>query len=330
MSKKFVYKSVFAPFIDDFVAMKEASGCNYLQAKWIFLEFDNYFCQKKVNQTLITRELIIQWQQTRVNDSPRTLYAKLSVISQLARYMSRHGYDCYIPQLDRHPAGKVNFTPYIFTFEQIRMLFDKSDQLRMSSVRMNSTIFCIPVVLRLLYSTGLRISEALSVRNKDVVFERQYIHIRKTKNNAERIVPVGDELEKVLKQFVSYRDRMPVASINAPDSFFFVKPNGTHCKTASVYKWFRDLLALCDIPFIGKHQGPRVHDLRHTFAVHSLVQMVGNGQDIYNGLPIISTCLGHKSLSATQQYVRLVEAMYPQLVGQCSSVSAYVFPKVTY
>jgi len=53
MSKKFVYKSVFAPFIDDFVAMKEASGCNYLQAKWIFLEFDNYFCQKNVNQTLI-------------------------------------------------------------------------------------------------------------------------------------------------------------------------------------------------------------------------------------------------------------------------------------
>jgi len=82
------------------------------------------------------------------------------------------------------------------------------------------------------------------------------------------------------------------------------------------------------IPFMGNHRGPRVHDLRHTFAVHALVQMAGSGQDLYNSLPVISTCLGHKSIAATEQYVRLIEGMYPELISQSSPVSAYVFPKV--
>ena len=67
--------------------------------------------------------------------------------------------------------------------------------------------------------------------------------------------------------------------------------------------------------------------MRHTAAVHALVQMVNNGQDIHASLPVISTWMGHKSLSSTEKYVRLVEAMYPDIIGQSASVSAYVFPK---
>jgi len=264
-----------------------------------------------------------------MNDCPSTLYAKYSVLSQLARFMSRRGYDCHIPQLPRYGSSKSGFTPYIFTVEQIRSLFEKSDELRTYDARMNSTMFCIPAILRLLYSTGLRISEALSVRNRDVAFDRKYIHIRKTKNGTERIVPLNEELETVLKQYVSYRDRMPVKSTKAPDSFLFIKPDGTHCNAQSVYKWFRSLLAKCNIPYTGNHRGPRVHDLRHTFSVHAPVQMVHDGQDIYAGLTALSNCLGHKSIAATEQYVRLVESMYPELISQCSPVSAYVFPKVS-
>ena len=121
---------------------------------------------------------------------------------------------------------------------------------------------------------------------------------------------------------------MPLPSKNAPDGFLFIKPDGTYCNAQAVYKWFRTLLSQCNIPFMGNHRGPRVHDLRHTFAVHALVQMAGNGQDVYNSLPVISTCLGHKSLAATEQYVRLIEGMYPELISQSSPVSAYVFPKV--
>jgi len=328
MNKRFVYNSILAPFINDFIVMKEALGFNILRTKWILLEIDRFYCQKDVREPVITRKLIMEWQQTRTNDHPKTLYAKYCIISQLARYMSKHGHDCYIPQLPRCVAGKMDFTPYIFTIEQIRMLFEKSDGLRVYDRHMNSTMFCIPAILRLLYSTGLRISEALSIRNKDVKFDGNYIHIRKTKNGTERIVPVNFDLEGVLKQYVSYRNRMPVKSVNSPDGFLFIKPDGTYCNAQSVYKWFRRLLVECNIPYSGNHHGPRVHDLRHSFSVHALVQTANNGQDIYASLPVISICLGHKDISSTEQYVRLVERMYPELIKQCSSVSAYVFPKV--
>jgi site-specific recombinase XerD len=314
--------------MNDFVTMKEASGVDCLRTKWILLEIDSFFYNKNVQEATITRELVLQWQQTRVNDQPRTLYAKLSVISQLARYMSRHGHDCYIPPLPKYATCKTDFTPYIFTFEQTEMLFEKSSQLKVYDAHMNSTAFCIPALLRLLYSTGLRISEALSIRNRDVVFERKYIHIRKTKNGSERIVPVNDSLEKVLKQYISYRDRMPIQSINSPSGFLFIKPDGTYCNAPSVYKWFRSLLSGSHIPYKGNHHGPCVHSIRHTFSVHAMVQMAHNGLDVYCSLPVISTCLGHKSLSSTEQYVRLFEGMYPELIDQCSPVSAYVFPKV--
>ena len=327
MNRKFVYKSVLASFMNDFIALKEARGVNCLRTKWILLEIDNFYCHNKVLEAVITKELIRQWQQTRTNDKPRTLYAKFSIISQLARYMSRQGQEVYIPPLPKTSAA-TDFIPYIFTFEQIGMIFDKSSELRVYDAHMNNTMFCIPAILRLLYSTGLRISEALSIRNQDVEFDRKYIHIRKTKNGHERIVPINEELEKVLKQYISYRNRMPLKSISSPDGFLFIKPDGDYCKAPTVYKWFRTLLLKCNIPYTGNHHGPRVHDLRHTFAVHSLVQMSHNGQDIYSSLPIISTCLGHKSISSTEQYVRLIEGMYPELIAQCSPVSAFVFPKI--
>ena len=95
-----------------------------------------------------------------------------------------------------------------------------------------------------------------------------------------------------------------------------------------MYWCFRKLLNLCGIPYVGNHHGPRVHDLRHTFAVHAMVQMAHNNQDLYSSLPVISACLGHKSLFATEQYVRLTSEMYPELIGQCSPINAFVYPKI--
>lgn len=328
MNKHFEYKSVLALYINSFILNKEASGCNFLRGKWILSEIDRFFQENNILEPVITRELVQKWRKTRINDSPATIYSKYSIISQLARYMSRQGHECFIPRLPGFGGAKWNFTPYIFTHKQMDQLFSRSDRLRIYDCHMNNTMLSVPAVLRLLYSTGLRVSEALSIRNADIKFEKRYILIRKTKNGSERIAPISDGLYEVLKQYVIYRDRMPVKHVSSPNSFFFIKSDGQYCNAQSVYKWFRLLLAECNIPYVGNHHGPRVHDLRHTFAVHALVQMAHNGQDLYSSLPIISACLGHKSLLATEQYVRLTTEMYPELVSQCSPINAFVYPKI--
>ncbi|HRW70663.1 tyrosine-type recombinase/integrase [Lentimicrobium sp.] len=328
MPKQFAYQSVLAPYIRDFIHLKEATGCNFLRGKWILHEIDQFFLRNNMTEPVINRDLVLAWHKTRVNDSPSTMYSKYSILAQLARYMSRQGCNCFIPRLPESKHSKSNFTPYIFTHNQIEELLQSSDMLRMYDRHMSNALFCVPAVLRLLYSTGLRVSEALSIKNADLNLEKGYILIRKTKNGSERMVPIHNSLHVVLQQYISYRNKMPVRNVGSPNSFFFIKSDGTYCNAQSVYRCFRKLLADCGIPYVGNHHGPRVHDLRHTFAVHSMVQMAHNNQDLYSTLPVISTCLGHKSLFATEQYVRLTGEMYPELSNQCSSINAFVYPKI--
>lgn len=111
---------------------------------------------------------------------------------------------------------------------------------------------------------------------------------------------------------------MPLLHAADYESLLFIKSDGTGLRANAIYQHFRKLLDKCGMPHKGNHLGPRVHDLRHTNAVHALVQMSHAGMDLYTALPILSTNLGHHSLSATEQYVRLTCAMYPELEEQCS------------
>ena len=326
MAEQFNYSSVLAPFMRRLLDMKASAGVSAHRTKWILKEFDDFANSERLTDPHVTEVFVRRWRATRVADCESTLYDKYSVWSQLTRMMSRHGCECFIPRMPKPP--KPDFTPYIFTPEQMAAIFTAADNRRLYDIRMGTALISMPAILRLLYGTGMRVSEALSIRNGDVHLDEHYVHLRKTKNGSERIVPVSESLERVLRQYTGYRDRMPLANVSAYDGLLFIKPDGTGVSQGTVYTNFRKLLDECGIPHFGNHHGPRVHDLRHTFAVHSLVQMGRSGMDLYTGLPILSTALGHHSLSATEQYVRLTCGMYPELEGQCSEINAFVYPKV--
>ena len=320
----FNYRSIFAPYFNQFIGMKNACGYDALRTKWILLEFDKFFIVEGVNELHIKKDQIEKWRTTRINDSERTLYTKYSVWSQFCRYMCHIGVDCFIPRLPKEPA--CGFTPYIFTREQMKNIFQACDELQIYDRHMQVNILVLPALIRLLYSTGLRISEALSIRNADVDFVGSVIIVKKTKNGEQRIAPLTESMLEVLKEYASERNKIPVMGISNPDSFFFVSLTGRPCVSGSIYVWFRKVLERCNIPHIGNHRGPRVHDLRHTCAVHALIKMCESGLDIYCALPLLSAFIGHKSIEATEQYVRLTTEMHPHLINQQQEVCSYVFP----
>lgn len=96
------------------------------------------------------------------------------------------GHECYIPRLPRRK--EMDFIPYIFTHEQMKWIYRECDMLTLQSVNMNSAHFAIPALIRFLYSTGVRISEALSIKNMDIDYSHHWIIIRKTKNKMQRLV----------------------------------------------------------------------------------------------------------------------------------------------
>lgn len=146
-----------------------------------------------------------------------------------------------------------------------------------------------PVLFRILYCCGTRINETLGIRKKDVDLDKGILLLNETKNDKQRYVVVGDDLK------------------------------AKH----------RDFLFRAGIPYIGDGNGPRIHDWRHHMAVYSFKQMTDSGLDMYVALPILSTYLGHKTIFATEKYVRLTLQLFPYIEEKFHSTVDRIFGKIT-
>lgn len=328
MSKRIAYRSVFAPYFSSFLDMKEQMGFGLAKFQDVFTELDRFFLATGATEPHITWEQINAWSETRVNDKARTLYDKHSIMRQFCRYLSHLGHECYIHRLPR--KNWPQFIPYIFSHQQMEHIFQATDKLTLPYRCMTSVLIAVPPLIRLLYSTGMRIGEALSLKNEDVDLLRKHILLKRTKNQMERLLPICPSLLGVLIQYSFYRDRIPVKGVSHPTSSFFVSTVGKPVSKNSIHRWFCEILVRSGIPRRSDGQGPRIHDIRHTTAVHSLMQMVRDGMDIYCAMPILSVFLGHKSLAGTETYVRLTHEMYPDIVGMERPVTSSVFPNNPY
>lgn len=142
MSKKIEYNSVISPYIKEFVTLREAAGYNTRSIKFKLFEIDKFFIDNKIETPTITREIIEKWRESRINDSIGTLHGKYSVWSQLARFMGRNGCHCYVPQLPRYTRStRAGYAPYVFTHEQIRDIFEKSNDLQPRNRDVRNTLF---------------------------------------------------------------------------------------------------------------------------------------------------------------------------------------------
>src|SRR5690554_1808499 len=323
MNKIFEYTSVFAPFINSFIHGKELQGYKATQLKWMLLEFDKFFTQVSKKELFISSGDVNNWAATRTCDKPNTLYQKYCAMAEFCRYMCLLGYECYIP---RRPKKCIaNYIPTIFTHEQIRAIFNACDNLVMKEHHAQSIMIIMPTLIRVLYSTGIRISEALSILNKDVDFNRRVIVLNNTKNRYQRLAPVNEPLEQVLRQYISYRNRIPAPGITNPRSHLFVSATGKSCSRRTVLTYFHRILEECGIPRRCDQRGPMVHEIRHSAAVHSLVKLTQDGVDLYCSLPLLATFMGHRKVLDTENYLRLTQEMYPEVLKMNAEVTDQIY-----
>ncbi|WP_431608771.1 tyrosine-type recombinase/integrase [Chryseobacterium sp. 'Rf worker isolate 10'] len=327
MSKEFVFTSKIAPYIESFLREKEQKG--FLKRdglKWIMLEFDKFYNEYNIRDSYIKQETIVEWKNSRSNDSERSLYIKISAWNQLAKYMCSLGVECYIPRLPKN-GGKNRYLPYVFTHKEMEEIFSTSSQIKIWKKDPRIMVFVVPALIRLLYSTGIRISEALEIKNEDIDFEKRCIRIIGEKNNTERLSAINDSLLLVLKQYKEFRDCIRVENILLPNHHFFITQLGKKCCVNRIRDWFNEILKFLGIKQKTGGNPPRLHDLRHTAAVHALIKMVKNDIDIYCALPIISAFLGHVNVRSTEMYVRMTAEAFPELINM-EKLAAQIFPTV--
>ncbi len=230
------------------------------------------------------------------------------------RYAISRGYASHSPLPDNEPRPPASAPPHIYSRDELRRLFDFDaiEVRRRSAVQLDAATF--RTLLFLLYGAGLRVGEAMRLTLADVDLPGAVLTIRGTKFYKSRLVPIGPHLTHVLKTYVPLRTSRPLAQ--GQGSFFLANRDGTPLARSTIQAAFDDLRRTAGIHGAnGARQSPRLHDLRHSFAVHRLTNWYRQGSDVQRLLPVLSTYLGHADLEGTKVYL----SMTPELLQQASS-----------
>ncbi|HEY3362153.1 MAG TPA: tyrosine-type recombinase/integrase [Methanosarcina sp.] len=279
------------------------------------------YAHSKANPILVLQpELVNEYASKKDNESTRSLHARQSHIRQFALFLNLRGIPAYV-----YPKELVkvteDFIPYIFTKCEIDRIIREADTIGPNKNKFVNTPYVYPAIIRMLYGCGLRISEALDLMCKHVDLDNGILIVMNGKNNVSRLVALSESLRRYLIKYNSMVKR-------AGNPYFFPALHNERYSSLTILNQFRRLEEKSGISPLSNGKYPRVHDLRHTFSVHALEQMIHKGMDPYCSLPILSTYLGHKGIESTEKYLRLTKQYFINILQLSQQDAEKIFPEV--
>ncbi len=231
------------------------------------------------------------------------------VLEGFYRYAISRGFATRSPLPTNPPKCSPSFTPYIYTVDELKRLLAATDILQ--SPRSPLRALTLRSLLLLLYGTGMRIGEALSLTLQDVDLERRVLTVRDTKFFKTRLVPIGPALTTALTDYLSRRRQLPLPA--GEDSAFLATHTGIHLDYKRVNKLFCRLREAAEIRRESRARyQPRIHDIRHTMAVHRVTAWYRTGADVQRLLPPLATYLGHVDIRSTQRYLSMTPELWQE------------------
>ena len=227
---------------------------------------------------------------------------KFRVLTGLYRFAITRGYADSSPLPTTMPRIPPPLTPYIYTQDDLRRFLAATDALASPLSPLRAATFHTLVLI--LYGTGIRISEALSLTLGDVNFPENLLTVRDTKFFKSRFVPIGARLAAELSAYADRRCRLPLPE--GTESAFFATRTGHALSYDETNRLFQKVRRVAGVRRErGARYQPRLHDVRHTFAVHRLTAWYREGADVQRLLPALATYLGHVDVAATQRYLHI-------------------------
>jgi integrase/recombinase XerD len=300
MTRSRVFTSWLAPYFDRFVALKRASGLLYDSAKNLLLAFDRYV-HANAPETPFRRKTLIQYVTSLERLSPRGRDNAVGVVWSAVTCARRHG--APTEALPERPARSWRFwrqrQPRIVSATEIECLLAAAHRLPPEGSLRPATM---ATLLGLLFTTGIRIGEALALDVGDLDRRDRILTIRKGKFGKSRVLPLQQSVAEALACYVDHPLR-PVCTA-AADPFFV---SGRRRRLAD--RTARSAIATVCLQAQIAHPQPRPHDFRHTFAVRRVAAWYQEGRDVNALLPALSTYLGHVSVENTRLYLTANSAL---------------------
>jgi integrase len=279
--------------LEDYLVLRRSMGFKLDRAARLLAQFVAH-CEVVGSATVTTR-LALSWATLPTGASQNWHAYRLSVARGFARYLALLDERVEVPPPDLLPNRSDRACPYLYSTEEVVALMDAAKKLPSPLRRATFT-----TLLGLLYVTGMRIGEALHLDRDDVDLDQQVIVVRNSKFNKSRELPIHPSTVRALGAFLSQRDELcPRASSPA----FFVSLAGTRILYCNFHLCFQGLVREAGLAARSPRCRPRPHDLRHTFAVSTLIGWYRDGLEVEPRMPRLSTYLGHIHPAHTYWYL---------------------------
>ncbi len=278
-----------------FVKLKQSSGSDYHSSAKLLFRFDQYLVSILFNDKALTLPIFQRYFETITHLCNRGFSSHYSVLQQFSAWLNQYEANSYVLQKRQAIDRSCSRSAYIFSIDQIKAILENSKAFSKNEALIPDLY---QTFFSLLYSTGIRIGEALALNWTDYIQDEKLIHIQKGKFRKERYLILSNSAANRLNEYKRhYKFIYPLEE----ESPLFVNIRRRRLKYMSVYHAFIKTLHRSGIS--KDDNCPRPYDFRHTFAVHRLLQWYKTDQDINVKLPFLSTYMGHVDINSTQVYL---------------------------
>lgn len=313
------FSSGFAAAIDGYIDSRVAAGFKESSYLCNMRKFDAFCESRGIEGVSLSREDVEEWVRRRPGEATTTHYARVNSSKLLVSHLIARGH-ALCPVRDV-AFRQTDFRPHIYSEGEVGRYFAAVDAWSSRSCRTDEVQ--LPVLFRMLYCCGARVNETLGIRRRDVDLASGVVALNETKNDRQRLVALGPQMASLMARFAD-----KTFYLLGEDDYVFPNRLGGRRDPSCLLEVHHELLHRAGIPYVGGGAGPRLHDWRHTFGVRSFRQMVESGMDMYVALPTLSAYMGHKTIYATERYVRLTAEVYPRFAALLADKYALVFGEV--
>ena len=283
-------------------------------------EMDIFFLEMGIQEVRIRREMYDAWTAPRPQEKATTTQKRQNAIRGFAAYLVQLGYEDIYTGHDDTRIFKSDFIPYVFSRDETDRMFLALSKLCRDVPGYDSDTFRMAMLLY--YCCGFRKSEVQNLKVEDIEFQTGRITVLHGKNDVSRIVVASSSLLEEMRAY--HRKYLQDAAL---ESHFLHGPKSSRYRESMLYGKFRRLLTEAGISPKPDGGRQRLHDVRHTFCVRALEQMQEKGFNLYTSLPLLSRYLGHKHITETEYYLRLLEEHFGGILAQSDSCHPGLFPK---
>jgi integrase/recombinase XerD len=304
------FGSHLGPRIEHYLRYKQALGFRYEREKQRLLGFDRYL-QRRPGAEQQPLHVLVQ-EYAELAHTPESRFERLQSGRNLVRGLKRYDSSIVVPRLDRIMVQAVmrqRRRPYIFTADEIRTLF--ATALDFPSPRAPLRPLSLYTALALAYGAGLRIGELVRLTVGDIDLAAGALYIRETKFFKSRCLPLTESVIIALRRYLAARKEAGASEYPTAGLFW-------NDKTKRGYSWVALEHLLTEVirrgglkPPLGR-EGPRLHDVRHTFVCHRMLAWYKAGVDVESRLPYLATYLGHKDVNSTLVYLTVTQELLQQ------------------